>query len=149
MTVTTGLHASEAVAMTDTCAPSGPVHSAVSVAGQTSAGGTLSRTMIAVCPVSVAPFESVTRNTTLWDPIGNVTSRMGPEPSDDSFGCPGSRNQSNVTMSSFVPGVESGSVDAEASSATMLPAGLVHSTVDGDEITACGGLFGRTNTILG
>src|SRR5207249_11540455 len=119
------------------------------VGGETGAGASLIRTARGGSVVSVAPFESVTRNTTLWDPIGNVTSRMGPEPSDDSFGCPGSRNQSNVTMSSFVPGVESGSVDAEASSATMLPAGLVHSTVDGDEITACGGLFGRTNTILG
>ena len=51
-------------------------------------------------------------------------------------------------MSSFVPGVESGSVDAEASSVTVLPAGPVHSTVAVDAITAFGGLFGRTNTIV-
>src|SRR5262245_46952543 len=41
-------------------------------------------------------------------------------------------------MSSFVPGVESGSVDAEPSSVTRAPPGRSHSAVPGAAMAACG-----------
>src|SRR5262245_32646332 len=123
--------ASVAVAVRLIAAPIGPVHSAVKVdEGHTSIGGFVSATVTVIEAVLDSPARSVTINVRACGPRGRVTFSVSPVPSVRCAGRPWFSNHSYDAISSFVPGLESESLDADPSSVTAPPLGRSHSTVD-------------------
>src|SRR5881628_2383547 len=122
-------------------APPGIEHSADATNGQTTTGGIVSTTVTITWDVALAPCESVTWSVRRCWPRASVTLRRGPRPRSIWEGPPKFSNHSNFSMSSFVPGVESGSEEAEPSRLALAPDGEVHSTLVSAVATATGGLL--------
>ncbi len=104
--------------------------------GQVMTGGVVSWTVMIVPSVPVAPALSVTVRRTSWTPSENGTDAVSALAKVDPLS-----DQTKLTMSSFVRGVESTSVLAEPSSAAVAFPSPVHSRTWSGPASATGGWF--------
>src|SRR6266478_6801954 len=132
-------HESAASARTRANAPCGESHSKTRGAGHETAGGVRSRTDITTVDVLSLPSASMTCKVIRLEPSGRIAVTVLPLARSVWVGRPKSANHLKRTMSSFVPGRESGSLDDEPSRRTGVPAEEAHSTTVSALMTETGG----------